>query len=52
MKRVYLDHNATTPMRAQVRAEFVRESHGAWEVLGLSPDATVEQIKALASSKS
>jgi len=23
MKRVYLDHNATTPMRAQVRAEFV-----------------------------
>jgi DnaJ like chaperone protein len=29
----------------QVRAEFVREPGGAWRVLGLSPDAGVEEIK-------
>ncbi len=30
----------------QARAEFVRESGGAWEVLGLSPDASVDDVKA------
>jgi DnaJ like chaperone protein len=30
----------------QVRAEFVRGTGRAWEVLGLSPDAGVEQVKA------
>jgi DnaJ like chaperone protein len=30
----------------QVRAEFMRESGRAWEVLGVSPDASVEKIKA------
>jgi DnaJ like chaperone protein len=29
----------------QVRAEFVREPGRAWQVLGLSPDAEVEEIK-------
>jgi DnaJ like chaperone protein len=29
----------------QVRAEFVRESGRAWEVLGVAPDAGVEEIK-------
>ncbi len=29
----------------QVRAEFVREAGRAWEILGLSPDAGVEEIK-------
>ncbi|MGA2478077.1 MAG: TerB family tellurite resistance protein [Spirochaetia bacterium] len=29
----------------QVRAEFVRESGRAWEVLGIGPDAGVEEIK-------
>jgi DnaJ like chaperone protein len=30
----------------QVRAEFVRESGRAWEILGVSPQASVEEIKA------
>ena len=30
----------------QVRAEFLGDGGGAWEVLGLSPDAGVEEIKA------
>jgi DnaJ like chaperone protein len=30
----------------QVRAEFVRDGGGAWEVLGIRPDATIEEIKA------
>ncbi|MGO9308611.1 MAG: TerB family tellurite resistance protein [Spirochaetia bacterium] len=30
----------------QVRAEFMRGSGRAWEVLGVSPDASVEEIKA------
>jgi DnaJ like chaperone protein len=29
----------------QVRGEFLRDGGGAWEVLGLSPDAGVEEIK-------
>ncbi|MGD0724919.1 MAG: TerB family tellurite resistance protein [Spirochaetia bacterium] len=29
----------------QVRAEFLRESGRAWKILGLSPEADVEQIK-------
>lgn len=29
----------------QVRAEFLRESGGAWEILGLSPAADIEEIK-------
>ncbi len=31
---------------SQVRAEFVAEAGGAWDVLGVSPDAGVEEIKA------
>jgi DnaJ like chaperone protein len=30
----------------QVRAEFIRDSGRAWEILGVSPDAGVEEIKA------
>jgi DnaJ like chaperone protein len=30
----------------QVRAEFVRESGRAWEILGITPQASVEEIKA------
>jgi len=30
----------------QVRAEFTREAGGAWEVLGLRPDANIDEIKA------
>jgi DnaJ like chaperone protein len=29
----------------QVRAEFLRETGGAWEVLGIQPDAEIEEIK-------
>jgi DnaJ like chaperone protein len=29
----------------QVRAEFLRESGRAWKILGLGPEADVEQIK-------
>jgi DnaJ like chaperone protein len=30
---------------AQVRAEFMRDAGGAWEVLGVRPDAEIEEIK-------
>jgi DnaJ like chaperone protein len=30
----------------QARAEFIRQSGGAWQVLGLSPDAGIDEIKA------
>ena len=30
----------------QVRAEFIAEAGAAWEILGVSPDASVEEIKA------
>lgn len=32
--------------QTQVRAEFVAEAGGAWDVLGISPDAGVDEIKA------
>ncbi|HEY9593296.1 MAG TPA: TerB family tellurite resistance protein [Spirochaetia bacterium] len=30
----------------QVRAEFIRQTGGAWQVLGLAPDASIDEIKA------